>query len=99
MPKASECTVHDRSFLKTALKALNSTQWSGRYDAVYALKEIFCDVTKCLTAIILTSKNSKERDEPMTKKKQIENFNFVFMLVVRCKILQIVNIFFESYKV
>ena len=49
---------------------------------------------KCLAHIIhvLTSKKAKERDEAMAIKKQIENFDFVSMLVVQCKILQIVNI-------
>ena len=52
----------------------------------------FCDVMKCLTHIIPTSTKGKERDEAMAMKKQIENFGFVCMLVVQCKILQIVNI-------
>ena len=47
---------------------------------------------KCLTHVILTSTKPKKRDEAMTIKKQIENFNFVCILVVQCKILQIVNI-------
>ena len=46
---------------------------------------------KCLTHIILTSTKPKERDEAMAIKKQIENFDFVRMLVVQFKILQIVN--------
>ena len=33
-----------------------------------------------------------ERDETMAIKKQIENFDFVCILIVQCKILQIVNI-------
>ena len=36
--------VHNRSCSNPTLKALNPTRWSGRYDAVYALKERFCDV-------------------------------------------------------
>ena len=84
--------VYDRSCLNPTLKALNLMQWSGPYDAVYALKKRFCDVMKCLTYIILTSTKPKERDEAMTIKKQIENFDFVCMLVVQCKILQIVSI-------
>ena len=82
--------VHDRYCSNSTLKALNSTRWSGRYDAVYALKEKFCDV-------MLDSDNNyqhevKGRDAAMAIKKQIENFDFVCMLVVQCKILQIVNI-------
>ena len=83
--------VHN-CYCSTALKALYPTRWSGRYDPVYALKERFCDGMKCLTHIILTSTKPKERDEAMTIKKQIENFDFVCMLVVQCKILQIINI-------
>ena len=41
---------------------------------------------------MLTSTKPKEKDESMTIKKQMENFDFVFMLVVQCKILQIINI-------
>ena len=84
--------VHDRYCSNPTLKALNPTRWSSRYDAVYALKERFCDVMKCLTHIILTSTKPKERDEAMAIKKQIENFDFVCMLVEQCKIWQIVNI-------
>ena len=53
--------VHDHYCSNPTLKALNSTRWFGRYDAVYALKEKFCDVTKCLNYIILTS--TKPRKE------------------------------------
>ena len=41
--------VYDPSFSNPTLKALNPTRWSGRYDAVHALKDRFCDVMKCLT--------------------------------------------------
>ena len=50
------------------------------------------DDVKCLTYIILTSTKPKERHEAMVIKKEIENFDFVCMLVVQCKIFQIVNI-------
>ena len=84
--------VHVRYCSNPTLKALNQTRWSSRYDVVYALKERFCDVMKCLTHIILTSTKPKERDEAMPIKKQIENFDFACMLVEQCKIWQIVNI-------
>ena len=84
--------VHDCYCLNPTLKALNPTRWSGRYDAVYALKERFSDVMEYLTHIILTSTKPKKRDEAMAIKKQIENFDFVYMLVVQCKILQIINL-------
>ena len=75
--------VYDRYYSNSTLKALNPTRWSGRYEAVYALKERSCDVMKCLTHIILTSTKPKERDEAMAIKKQIGNLNFVCMLVVQ----------------
>ena len=84
--------VHDCSYSNPPIKALNPTRWSGRYDSVYPLKERFCDVMKCLTHIIFTRTKPKERNEAMAIKKQIEDFDFVCMLVVKCKILQIVNI-------
>ena len=67
--------VHDRYCSNPTLKALNSTRWSGRYDAVYALNEKFCNVMKCLTYIILTSTKPKERDEAMAIKKQIKTLS------------------------
>ena len=84
--------VHDRYCSNPTLKAFNPTRWSGRYDAVYALKVRFCDVMKCLTHVVLTNTKPKERDEAMAIKKQIKNFDFVCMPVVQSKILQIVNI-------
>ena len=36
--------IHDRYCSNPTLKALNLTWWSGRYDAVHALKERFCDI-------------------------------------------------------
>ena len=79
--------VHDRSCSNPTLKALKASLVVWSINAVYALKEKICDVKKCLTHIILTSTKSKERDEAMAIKKQIENFDFVCMLVVQCKIL------------
>ena len=46
---------------------------------------------KCLTHIILISTKPKERDKAMAIKNQIENFDFICMPVVQCKILQIVD--------
>ena len=38
--------THDRSSSNPTLKVLNLTRWSGRYDAVYALKERFSDINQ-----------------------------------------------------
>ena len=62
--------VHDRSCSNLILKSSNPTRWSGRYDAVHALKERFCDVMKCLTPIILTNPKPKEKDEAMATKNR-----------------------------
>ena len=51
----------DGSCSNPTSKTLNSSRWFGRYDAVYALKERFCNVMKCLTYISLTSTKPKER--------------------------------------
>ena len=75
--------VHDCSCSNPTLKASNPSRCSGRYHAVHALKERFCDVMKCLTYLILTSTKPKERDEAMATKKQIENFDFACMLVLQ----------------
>ena len=80
----------------SSLNEVYPTRLSGQYDAVYALNERFCDVKNSLTHIMLTSMKPKERDEAMAIKKQIEKFYFVCMLVVQCKILQIVNIPFKA---
>ena len=61
--------VRDRSCSNPTLKALNPTRWSGQYDAVYALKERYCDAMKCLTHIIFTNAKPKERDEAKAIKK------------------------------
>ena len=47
---------------------------------------------KCLTHIILISTKPKEKNKAMAIKKQIENFDFVCMLVGQYKILLIVSI-------
>ena len=43
--------VREGSCSNPAVEALNPTRWSSRYHAVYALKERFCGVMKCLTGI------------------------------------------------
>ena len=52
--------LYNRSFSNLTLKVLNSTRWSDLYDAVYAAKERFYDVMKCLTHIIRISTKPKE---------------------------------------
>lgn len=74
------------------LKTLNPTRFAGRYDAVFALKQRFCVVLKCLSQIILRTTKSSERNAALGIKKKIENFDFVFLLVLQDEILQIINL-------
>lgn len=74
------------------LKTLNPTRFSGRYDAVHALKQRFCDILKCLSQIILKTKKSNERNMALGIQKKIETFDFVFLLVLQDEILQIMNL-------
>ena len=73
------------------LKTLNPTRWAGRYEAVFALKVRFIEVQKALTKTILLSNKSDERNEAISLKKKIENYNFVMLLVFHCKILQTID--------
>ena len=58
--KASE--FHDCFFSNPTLKALNSTRWSGRYDAVYALKDRFYDVMKCLNHTLYLPAQTQKKE-------------------------------------
>jgi len=74
------------------LKTLNPTRFASRRDAIFALKERLPRVLKCLTEIILISKKSPEVAVSIGLKKKIESFEFIFLLILQDKILQIVNI-------
>ena len=89
-------TMYQSGSSKVTLKTLNPTRWAGRFDAVSALKHRFCDVVKCLSRLILTSKKKKERDEAMQIKKKLESFNFVLLLVIQCEVLEALNIVSKS---
>jgi len=47
---------------RKVLKKVCSTRWESRHTAVFALKERFIDVIKCLTIISLTSSKKDEQD-------------------------------------
>ena len=76
--------VHDRYCSNPKLEPLNSTRCSGRYDTVYALKEKFCDVIKCLTYIILTSTKPKEKDEAVAINNEYQSINQ--SLFIHCRL-------------
>ncbi|XP_065665697.1 zinc finger MYM-type protein 1-like [Hydra vulgaris] len=61
------------------LKKLNPTRWSGRIQSIAAIKVRFVEILKAVTKIILQSNKVDERNEAANIKKQIENFEFVFI--------------------
>uniref|UniRef100_H3AP21 DUF4371 domain-containing protein n=1 Tax=Latimeria chalumnae TaxID=7897 RepID=H3AP21_LATCH len=73
------------------LKGLCPTRWSSRYESLLALRFRYLDVMKALTKIVLLSKNADERCEASALKKLMENLNFVFLVVLQTKILEVVN--------
>lgn len=73
------------------LKRLNPTRWAGRAVSLLALKLRYVDVIKALTKINLTTKKD-ERDESRRLLKSIENFEFIFILIICSKILQQTNV-------
>ncbi|XP_042308882.1 zinc finger MYM-type protein 1-like isoform X2 [Sceloporus undulatus] len=86
----SDCR-ENQTAAKGMLKTLNPIHWAGKYEAVYALKERFCDVMKALNKIILTSKKSSEKNEAEALRKTLESFSFVLLLTIQCKILGEIN--------
>lgn len=82
----------DSNDSSVTLKKLNPTRWAGRFDAIYALKARFVDVMQCLSRIIIQSSKRDERSEAIALRMQMDNFTFVFLLVMQCKVLQELNI-------
>ena len=74
------------------LKRLCPTRWSSRYDSLAALRYSYVDVMKALTKISLTSETKDERSVAAGLKKEIEKFNFIFLVVLQTKILESVNV-------
>jgi len=67
---------------RKVLKKVCSTRWESRHTAIFALKERFMDVIKCLTTISLTSSKKDERDMSKTLKNKIESSEFVLILYI-----------------
>lgn len=77
---------------KITLKRLNPTRWSSRNDSMDEVRFNFKDILKALIDIILKSKNSEEKSEAIGLKKKIENFEFLFLIILFSKILHSINI-------
>ena len=74
------------------LKKLNPTRWARRVLSVTGIKVRFQDVMKALSRILLESKKKDGREEASRVEKNIENFEFVILLVVVSKILSDIDI-------
>jgi len=68
-----------------------STRWESRHTAVFALKERFIDVIKCLTVISITSNKKDERDVSKALKNKMESSEFVLILYIWENILRYLN--------
>lgn len=75
-----------------SLKRLCTTRWSSRYDSLLAIRHRYVDILKCLSQIILRSKNKDEIFEANYLKVHIENFQFIFSVIFIGKILETVNV-------
>lgn len=67
------------------LKRLYPTRWSSRHQSRISIRFKYKNIL--LSKIILTAKNSNERDEAMSLKKEMETFEFVLLVVLHSKIL------------
>lgn len=77
---------------ETTLKRLNPTRWAGRLLSCMAIKLRFSDVVKALTKIHLESSKKDEREQAISLKQKIENFEFVFLLSLVTKLLSGINL-------
>uniref|UniRef100_H3A5Y3 DUF4371 domain-containing protein n=1 Tax=Latimeria chalumnae TaxID=7897 RepID=H3A5Y3_LATCH len=76
-------------FYNITLKRLCPTRWSSRYESLLALRFRYLDIMKALTKIVLLSKNADKHCEASALKKLMENLNFVFLVVLQTKILEV----------
>ena len=70
------------------LKRLNPTRWSSRDDALNAIYLIFKDILRALSNFIHVSRSKNEQNEA---KSHMENFYFVFQVVLHSKVLTTTN--------
>ncbi|XP_053158078.1 zinc finger MYM-type protein 1-like isoform X1 [Hemicordylus capensis] len=76
---------------KTTLNKLCPTRWSSLHEALVALQCHFTDILKVLVEIILLSKKEDEISEAKALKSKMEQFPFVFLVVLLSNILEPVN--------
>lgn len=74
------------------LKKLNPTRWAGRLLTVLGMKHNYATILKLLTKINLQSSKKDEIAEAFQLKKNIEQFEFVFLLVLFSRILGAIDV-------
>jgi len=74
------------------LKRLCPTRWSSRNYSLQAIGFRYCDILKALSKIILISNSKSERNEATQLHKEMENFEFVFQVVLHRKVLTTTNL-------
>lgn len=77
---------------EVTLKKLNPTRWSSRLISITALKLRFTDIIKSLTKIELSSKIRDERIQAGRIKKNMLDFEFVFLSIMLHYLLSEVNV-------
>lgn len=82
----------ESSDISITLKRLCTTRWSSRYDSLLAIRHRYVDILKCLSQIILRSKNKDEIFEANYLKVHMEDFRFIFSVIFIGKILETVNV-------
>ncbi|XP_025421989.1 zinc finger MYM-type protein 1-like [Sipha flava] len=82
----------ESSDISITLKRLCTTRWSSRYDSLLAVRHRYVDILKCLSQIILRSKNKDEIFEANYLKVHMEDFQFIFSVIFIGKILETVNV-------
>lgn len=90
--QALRATSKETCIVAMTLKRLCPTRWSSRFDCLMSVAINYKSVLSCLSKIILTSSKSSEITEAMGIRKQMSTFNFIFMLVFQCKVLERINI-------
>ncbi|XP_053150025.1 zinc finger MYM-type protein 1-like [Hemicordylus capensis] len=76
---------------KATLKKLCPARWSSRHEVLIALQDHFTDILKVLAEIIILCKNKDEISEAKALKSKMEQFQFVFLVVLLPKILEPLN--------
>ncbi|GFQ71163.1 uncharacterized protein TNCT_447291 [Trichonephila clavata] len=68
------------------------TRWSSRFDSEISIRNNYISILKVLSNILLTSTKQDEKQEALAIKKHMEKFQFVFLLIFQCQVLQSINL-------